>query len=140
MDEDRVDAARATPIQPLLDAVDALARPRASSRRSSASSSGIGGGGLFGSYVDTDDRNSDRYLVNVVQGGIGLPDESYYREEKFAEIREKYVAYLERMLTLAEPRRRRAGAGAPVLGARDPAGRRATGSAPRPATSRRPTT
>ena len=61
-----------------------------------------GGGGFFGSYVDTDDRNSDRYVVNVLQGGIGLPDESYYREEKFAEIREKYVAYLTRMLTLAE--------------------------------------
>ena len=37
-----------------------------------------------------------------VQGGIGLPDESYYREEKFAEIREKYLAYLSRILTLAE--------------------------------------
>ena len=38
-----------------------------------------GGGGIFGSYVDTDDRNSDRYLVHLSQGGIGLPDESYYR-------------------------------------------------------------
>ncbi len=31
---------------------------------------------------------SDRYIVNLVQGGIGLPDESYYREEPFAEIRD----------------------------------------------------
>ena len=61
-----------------------------------------GGSGFFGSYVDSDDRNSDRYIVNVLQGGIGLPDESYYREEKFAEIREKYLAYLARILTLAE--------------------------------------
>jgi putative endopeptidase len=60
----------------------------------------LGGGGLFGSYVDTDDRNSDRYLLNLVQGGLGLPDESYYREEKFAEIREKYLAHLTRMLEL----------------------------------------
>src|SRR3954447_690312 len=60
-----------------------------------------GMGGFFGAYVDTDDRDSDRYLVKIVQGGIGLPDESYYREEKFAEIREAYVAYLGRMFGLA---------------------------------------
>ncbi len=62
----------------------------------------IGGYGLFGSYVDTDDRNSDRYLFHLTQGGLGLPDESYYRDEKFAEIREKYVGYLTRMLTLGK--------------------------------------
>jgi putative endopeptidase len=61
-----------------------------------------GGSGLFGSYIDTDDRDSDRYLVNVSQGGLGLPDESYYRDEKFAEIREKYVAYVATLLSLAE--------------------------------------
>ena len=62
----------------------------------------IGGYGLFGSYVDTDDRNSERYLFHLVQGGLGLPDESYYRDDKFAEIREKYVGYLTRMLTLGQ--------------------------------------
>jgi endothelin-converting enzyme/putative endopeptidase len=62
----------------------------------------IGGYGVFGSYVDTDDRNSDRYLFHIVQGGLGLPDESYYRDEKFAEIRDAYVAYLGKLLTLGE--------------------------------------
>ena len=62
----------------------------------------IGGAGLFGSYVDTDDRNSDRYLFHIAQGGLGLPDESYYRDDKFAEVREKYVAYLTRLLELGE--------------------------------------
>ena len=28
----------------------------------------VGGYGLFGAYVDTDDRNSDRYLVNLAPG------------------------------------------------------------------------
>jgi len=60
----------------------------------------IGGSGLFGSYISTDDRDSDRYLFHVVQGGLGLPDESYYREDKFTEVREKYVAYLQRLLGL----------------------------------------
>ena len=61
-----------------------------------------GGSGLFGLYVDTDDRDSDRYLVNIVQGGLGLPDESYYREEKFADIRAAYLAYLTTLFTLGE--------------------------------------
>ncbi|HSJ21576.1 MAG TPA: M13-type metalloendopeptidase [Nocardioidaceae bacterium] len=60
----------------------------------------LGGGGLFGSYVDTDDRDSDRYLLNVLQGGLGLPDESYYRDERFAEIREAYLVHLTRTFAL----------------------------------------
>ncbi len=101
MDEDRVEKLGHTPIVPLLEQIAALG---------DVSELGAflgfferrGGGGLFGSFVDSDDRNSERYVVNVTQGGIGLPDESYYREEKFAEIREKYLAYLSRILTLAE--------------------------------------
>jgi putative endopeptidase len=60
-----------------------------------------GGGGFFGAYVNTDDRDSERYVVNLVQGGIGLPDESYYREDKFADIRTAYLVHLEKMLRLA---------------------------------------
>ena len=41
-------------------------------------------------------EDSDRYLLNLTQGGLGLPDESYYREDKHAEVRDKYVAYLRR--------------------------------------------
>jgi putative endopeptidase len=99
MDTERVEAAGLAPAEPLVAAVAGLRDVR-----DVAAFLGeferIGGYGLFGSYVDTDDRNSDRYLLHVVQGGLGLPDESYYRDEKFAEIREKYVAYLDRLLTL----------------------------------------
>ena len=38
----------------------------------------------------------------VEQGGIGLPDESYFREERFAGIRTAYNAHLERMFGLAQ--------------------------------------
>ena len=88
MDEERVEELGATPIADKLIAVDQIqsldefAAYLGGHERS-------GGSGLFGSYVDTDDRDSDRYLVNIVQGGLGLPDESYYREEKFADVREK---------------------------------------------------
>ena len=59
-----------------------------------------GNGGLVDAYVNTDDRKSDRNIVNLVQGGIGLPDESFYREDGFAEIREAYVAHVARVLQL----------------------------------------
>ena len=59
-------------------------------------------GGFFGMGVDNDPGDPNRYIVFVMQGGIGLPDESYYREEQFAEVREKYRAHITRMLTLAE--------------------------------------
>jgi putative endopeptidase len=100
MDEDAIRAQGTRPIQPFVNAVEGLRDVR-----DLAAFLGeferIGGHGLFGSYVDTDSKNSDRYLFNLLQGGLGLPDESYYRDEKFAEVRDKYVAYLTRLFTLA---------------------------------------
>lgn len=53
-------------------------------------------------YVDNDPGDPERYLVFVEQGGIGLPDESYFREERFESVREAYRSHLERMLRLAQ--------------------------------------
>jgi putative endopeptidase len=100
MDEERIEALGASPI------ADDLARlAEVTDHEGLATYVGAferrGGSGFFGAYVDTDDRDSDRYLVKLVQGGLGLPDESYYREDKFAEIRTAYVRYVERLLALA---------------------------------------
>jgi len=54
--------------------------------------------GIFGMYVDNDPGNPERYLVNLYQGGLGLPDESYYHDEKYAEYRDAYVPYISNML------------------------------------------
>ena len=56
--------------------------------------------GVIESYVNADDRQSDRNIVNLVQGGIGLPDEAYYREDDFAPVREAYQAHVAAMLRL----------------------------------------
>ncbi len=100
MDTETIAERGLRPVRPVLDAVAALRDVR-----DLAAFLGelerVGGHGLFGSYVDTDSRDSDRYLFHLSQGGLGLPDESYYREEKFAEVREKYLAYVERLFTLA---------------------------------------
>jgi putative endopeptidase len=99
MDEEAIRRVGTTPVRPLIEAVAGLRDVR-----DLAAFLGeferIGGHGLFGSYVTTDDRQSDRYLFHLAQGGLGLPDESYYREDKFAEVRKKYVAYLTRLLEL----------------------------------------
>jgi putative endopeptidase len=57
--------------------------------------------GVFYTWIDVDAKKSDEYVSYVMQGGIGLPDESYYREDTFAEIRTAYVGHIARMLELA---------------------------------------
>ena len=61
-----------------------------------------GVGGFLGLFVDNDPGNPERYLVFAEQGGLGLPDESYYRDEKFASAREGYVNHIQRMFELTE--------------------------------------
>ena len=58
--------------------------------------------GFFDIFVDNDPGQPDRYLVFVEQGGINLPDESYYREEKFSSVREAYVSHIQRMFELID--------------------------------------
>ena len=99
MDEERVEQLGAAPIADDLAAIAAV-EDHAALAAYIGRRERQGGGGFFGAYVDTDDKDSGRYVVNLVQGGLGLPDESYYREDKFADIREAYVAYLTRMFEL----------------------------------------
>ncbi|MGO9925358.1 MAG: M13 family metallopeptidase, partial [Mycobacterium sp.] len=59
---------------------------------------GVGGGVAM--YVDTDAKNSARYLVHFTQSGIGLPDESYFRDEQHAEVLAAYPGHIARMFSL----------------------------------------
>jgi putative endopeptidase len=59
---------------------------------------GVGGG--VGVYVDTDSKDSSRYLVHVTQSGIGLPDESYYREPQHSRVLGAYPGHIARMFAL----------------------------------------
>ncbi len=58
-------------------------------------------GGLFYIYPAPDAGNPDRVLLYTGQGGLGLPDESYYRDEKFAPTVAAYRTHVATMLALA---------------------------------------
>ena len=58
--------------------------------------------GFFRMGIDNDPGDPNRYITFIMQGGIGLPNESYFREDSFAEIRDAYKAHLERMFTMFE--------------------------------------
>ena len=57
--------------------------------------------GMIASFIEPDPGNPQRYVVFAVQGGLSLPDESYYRLENFAATREAFRGYAATMLTLA---------------------------------------
>ncbi|HSM15445.1 MAG TPA: M13-type metalloendopeptidase [Gemmatimonadales bacterium] len=54
----------------------------------------------LGLRVNVDDRHPDRYVTYIRQAGLGLPNRDYYLDDKFADKRPKYTAYIEQALTL----------------------------------------
>ena len=101
LDEGLADRLGLAPVRPDLDriarigSVSALARVLGRLQRT-------GVAGAFRISVRPDAGQSDRYLLHLSQGGLGLPDESCYRAESFAALRVSYRAHLERMLRLAD--------------------------------------
>ncbi len=100
MDVDTVNALGASPLKPLLHRVD-----RVGSLAEFMSALGEferdGIGSFVSMWVDNDPGDPERYLAFVEQSGIGLPDESYFRDETFASIREAYRGHLERMFAIS---------------------------------------
>ena len=100
LDEDAIDAAGTAPLRADLDAIEgATSREELAEVMGSLMREGVGG--LVGAYVGTDPHDSSSYMVSLVQSGIGLPDEAYYREEDYEPIRQAYVAHTARLLALA---------------------------------------
>jgi putative endopeptidase len=100
MNEEAINALGAEPIAAQFAVVDSIT-DLPSLIRALGTLDRAGTGGLFGYFVNGDAKDSDSYVMYLNQGGLSLPDESYYREETFAEIRAAYLVHLARMLTLA---------------------------------------
>jgi len=100
LDEGRVEALGAAPLRPLLEQVEQVGDvPDLLRLVGSFEKQGVAS--FVQLFVDNDPGDPERYVVFLEQGGLGLPDESYYREEKFDSIRTAYVAFVETMLGLA---------------------------------------
>ena len=100
LDETRVEALGATPIAAQLAAASAVSSiPEFVALVGSWEREGLAG--FYQLFVDNDPGDPGRYLVFVEQGGLSLPDESYYREANFAEVRDAFVTHVARTLELA---------------------------------------
>ncbi len=74
----------------------------------------IGVSAPYDSAVHQDNRDSTKYIVDIFQGGLGLPDRDYYLKDddaKLSEARAKYRAHIEKMLGMAGERNAAAAAG-----------------------------
>lgn len=100
MDEEAVEKAGAGPILPLLASVDAVQTVPDLTRL-------VGGfarqavAGLVALQAEPDPGDPNRYVMFAGQGGLGLPDEEYYRLEEYAEIRAHYVQHVAASFALA---------------------------------------
>ncbi|MDT7551867.1 MAG: putative endopeptidase, partial [Pseudonocardiales bacterium] len=99
MDVERVEGLGVQPLQPLLDEI-AAAPDHAALAGVLGRRQREGRASFVASFVSTDAKDPNRYLVHLSQSGLGLPDESYYREDSYAEIRTAYVTHLERLAEL----------------------------------------
>lgn len=100
MDTDAINARGATPLEPLLAQIDEV-NSLDEFVELLGSFARFGISGLTYPWVDTDSDDATKYTINLSQGGLSLPDEMYYRQDEFAEIRAAYLAHVERMAELA---------------------------------------
>lgn len=100
MDTERINALGGEPLAPQLASVDTVTDiPSLLRLIGELERDGISG--LLTLFVEPDPGDPTRYVPVVYQGGISLPDESYYRLENFDETRTAYRAHIARVLELA---------------------------------------
>ncbi|HBK46510.1 MAG TPA: peptidase M13 [Xanthomonadaceae bacterium] len=112
MDEAGIEAKGADPVQPRLEAIarigdgQALARELGAELRADVdllNATDTYTDRLFGLWVSQDIHQPERYAPYLVQGGLGLPDRSYYldKEGRAAEVLGAYRGHVAKLLELA---------------------------------------
>lgn len=92
----------AAPLKEDLQKIEAIA-DRAAMVKYAAAKDNMGGGTFFGSYVYADAKNSEMNIFHITQTGLALDNRDYYlkQDAKSQQIREAYVAYLNKIAKLA---------------------------------------
>jgi len=102
MDEKALDAKGLAPLQPELDRIQNLSN-KSQLAEQIAHMHRIGISGLFDFSSGQDFKDSSLVVAQLDQSGLGMPDRDYYLKDdpKSVELREKYVAHVQRMFELA---------------------------------------
>ncbi|GAA3670701.1 M13 family metallopeptidase [Microbacterium marinilacus] len=100
MDEERIARLGTAPLEAPLAQADAVVDVP-SFLRTVGEFDRAGVTSVIGVFVEPDPGDPTRYVPFLVQSGISLPDESYYRLDGFAATRDAFRAHVERMLGLA---------------------------------------
>jgi putative endopeptidase len=99
MDTETLDTLGTSPLDAALAEITAADSPIALARLlGRLQREGTHGG--VGYYVFAAKADPDSNVVYLLQSGLGLPDEAFYREDAHAEVRAKYVDHLSRMAEL----------------------------------------
>ena len=112
MDEAAIESAGLRPIQPTLERINAIQDRKGlsaflgSTLRADVdvlNATNYYTANLLGLWVAQDLDNPSRYAPFLLQGGLGMPDRSYYLDEspRMASLRTKYQAHVAAMLKLA---------------------------------------
>src|SRR5690349_3153239 len=102
MDVAAIESAGLAPVKALLERVDALREARGlPALLAFLHTSGVEAG--FDFAVRPDSKDSEHWMAQFVQGGLGLPDRDYYFRDdaRSVELRAKYVAHVGRLLELS---------------------------------------
>lgn len=100
LDERAIESQGTAPLQGELAAVRAAATRRDLARLlGTLHRTGVHG--FVQPFVNTDMNDTDRYIVYLEQSGLGLPDESYYSDDKYRDARTQYAGHIARTFELA---------------------------------------
>lgn len=102
MDVEKINELGLSPVQAELDAIAALGSHEDVTKML-AKMTVYGGSSPFNFFVAQDSKNPESYIAYFTQTGLGLPDRDYYLEdnERFNDIRAKYLAYMTALLSEA---------------------------------------
>ena len=103
MNVDEVNQKGAAPLKPALDRIAGLKDKKELASVLTALARQDGTDALFRFGVEQDEKDSSKQIAGVRQGGLGLPDRSYYIEkaERETKIRDQYVEHMTKMFVLA---------------------------------------
>jgi len=103
MNTDIRNKAGITPIQPIIDTINSL-KTKQDIAQFFGQYQATGITTPFAFYISVDAKDSNNYATHVWQSGLGLPDKDYYfnKKERFVNLRQGYLAHIEKMFDLAE--------------------------------------